>query len=62
MDSPRARWRRAHALARLFVERRPAWALSEVRALAEPVPVRRGQLGLWRLDDVTEAAVIAAGG
>lgn len=38
------------------------WALSEVRALAEPVPVRRGQLGLWRVDDETEAAVIAAGG
>lgn len=33
------------------------WALSEVRPLAEPVPVRRGQLGLWRLDLETDAAV-----
>ena len=36
------------------------WRLSGVVTLASPVPVARGRLGLWRLDDHTEAAVIAA--
>lgn len=33
------------------------WALSDVVTLARPVPVARGQLGLWRLDLETDAAV-----
>lgn len=33
------------------------WHLADVRTLREPVPVQRGQLGLWRLDAETEAAV-----
>ena len=38
------------------------WALHDVITLAQPVPVRRGQLGLWRLDAATVEAVGAAGG
>lgn len=36
------------------------WALSDVQRLVVPVPVRRGQLGLWRLPDDEAAAVDAA--
>jgi hypothetical protein len=38
------------------------WALDDVRTLAEPVPVARGQLGLWRMDADTIAAVARQGG
>lgn len=43
-------------------EYRHHWRLADVLTLAQPVPVRRGQLGLWRLDAATVDAVGAAGG
>lgn len=36
------------------------WRLEDVVVLREPVPVARGQLGLWRLDPETETRVRAA--
>lgn len=36
------------------------WGLVSVRRLTTPVPVQRGQLGLWTLDDETATAVEAA--
>lgn len=36
------------------------WALTDVQRHLVPVPVRRGQLGLWRLPDDEAAAVDAA--
>lgn len=33
------------------------WVLADVRVLAEPVPVQRGSLGLWRIDSKTTAAI-----
>lgn len=38
------------------------WALHDVITLVQPVGVKRGQLGLWRLDAATVDAVGAAGG
>jgi len=34
-----------------------AWLLSNIRALPDPVPAK-GMLGLWAMDDATEAAVM----
>lgn len=36
------------------------WRLDDVQRLTTPVPVQRGQLGLWTLDDEIAAAVEAA--
>ena len=36
------------------------WHLADVRTLAEPIRVQRGQLGLWRLPDDVAARLEAA--